>query len=108
MDLYKMLCSAKGKKLIRPRNDRVLIERIEEPQKGLIIAPEIAKEKSIKGKILAIGPKCDVVKPGMLVLFNSKWSDFAPDFMENDWRYPDKLHLVQEADIFGIIDGSAH
>jgi len=89
--------------MIQPRNDRVLIERLDEPQKGLIIAPQIAEEKSLKGKILAVGPKVDTAKVGDLVLFNSKWSDLAPDHYENDYRYDAKLHLVQEGDIFAIL-----
>ncbi len=44
--------------MIQPRNDYVLIERIESRQQfaGLIAIPQVAKEKSILGKVLAIGP----------------------------------------------------
>jgi len=91
--------------LILPRNDRVLVERIPEPQVGLILAPDIAKEKSLSGKILAIGPKVDMVEPGMIVLFNSKWNDFANDYYDDLPVGADKnLHLIQEADIFGIVN----
>jgi co-chaperonin GroES (HSP10) len=93
-----------GNQLIQPRNDRVLIERLIEPHTGLIIAPQIAEEKSIKGKVVAVGPKCDTVKPGMHVLFNSKWNDFANDFYDDLPLEADKkLHLVQEADKLGIL-----
>jgi co-chaperonin GroES (HSP10) len=90
--------------LIQPRNDRVLIKRLEEPQKGLIVAPEIAKDKSIKGKVLAVGPKVDTVKAGDLVYFHSKWNDLGTDFQHVDFRYEETLHLVQVADIFAIIN----
>ena len=43
---------------IRPLNDRVLVERVEEEQKtaGGIIIPDTAKEKPQEGKIIATGP----------------------------------------------------
>lgn len=129
--------------MIKPRNNRVLIRRLEEPSKiTLTDAP-----KAIKGKVLAVGPgkwhpgewrwvttgyigpfdtqewkwvsgwrEPMEVKPGMLVLFNSKWNDLA--HAENvgtgaDGKGPlerplsyklDKLeHLVTEDDIFCII-----
>ena len=42
---------------MQPLNDRVLIRRIEEPEQriGGIIVPQIAKEKAIKGVIVAVG-----------------------------------------------------
>uniref|UniRef100_A0A7V6CD13 Co-chaperonin GroES n=1 Tax=Thermodesulfobacterium geofontis TaxID=1295609 RepID=A0A7V6CD13_9BACT len=42
---------------IRPLNDRILVQRIEEEQRtesGIII-PDTAKEKPIMGKVIAIG-----------------------------------------------------
>ena len=43
---------------IRPLNDRVLVERVEEEQMtaGGIIIPDTAKEKPQEGKIIAVGP----------------------------------------------------
>ena len=43
---------------IRPLQDRVLVERVEEEQKtkGGIIIPDTAKEKPQEGKVVAIGP----------------------------------------------------
>ena len=43
---------------IRPLNDRVLVERVEEEQKtaGGIIIPDTAKEKPQEGKVIAAGP----------------------------------------------------
>lgn len=84
--------------MIQPQNDRVLIQRVEEPS-GLLL-PD--RSKSIKGLVLAVGPgkwiegtwwqfqkptqrwewipghrQELVVKPGDKVLFNSKWNDFT-------------------------------
>ena len=43
---------------IRPLGDRVLIQRLEEDQRsrGGIIIPDTAKEKPMRGEIVAVGP----------------------------------------------------
>ena len=43
---------------VKPLNDRVLVQRIEEVQvtKGGIVIPDTAKEKPIEGKVIAVGP----------------------------------------------------
>ncbi len=43
---------------IRPLQDRILVERVEEETKtaGGIIIPDTAKEKPQEGKVLAVGP----------------------------------------------------
>jgi chaperonin GroES len=43
---------------VKPLNDRVLVKRIEEVQvtKGGIVIPDVAKEKPIEGRIIAVGP----------------------------------------------------
>lgn len=99
---------------IEPRHDRVLIRRIEE--RHLILLTD--REKSIKGKILAVGPEC-VVKPGQLVLFNAKWNDLAhaelkatgsdvksktsPLERPLSYKFDPMLHLVTEKDIFAVL-----
>ena len=56
---------------IRPLGDRVLVEPVEEEQKvGGIYIPDAAKEKPIKGKVLAIGKKVD--KENKEIPFNVK------------------------------------
>jgi chaperonin GroES len=42
---------------VRPLHDRLLVRRIEEKEtaKGGIIIPDTAKEKPMKGKVLAVG-----------------------------------------------------
>ena len=73
--------------MIIPRNDYVLIERLESvTHSGLIVIPDVAKERSMTGKVIAVGPgklvegvnggqvrKPVEVKPGDVVYFNSKW-----------------------------------
>lgn len=43
---------------IRPLNDRILVVREEEEKKtkGGILIPDTAKEKPIRGKVVAVGP----------------------------------------------------
>jgi chaperonin GroES len=42
---------------VRPLQDRILVERIEEEvKKGNIIIPDTAKEKPQQGKVIAVGP----------------------------------------------------
>lgn len=91
--------------MIHPRNDRVLIERID-PKPGLIALTD--PDKGLKGKVLAVGPGKNgypmCVEVGDTVLFNSKWNDFSGDHYEDLPIGADKrLHLVQEADIFAIL-----
>ena len=106
--------------MIEPRNDYVLIQRIDEPLKGRIIAPDVAQEKGIKGRVLKVGPgkwieginggmvrRKPEVEVGQIVWFNSKWNDFAADHYSTEAQMEarhhverDKLHLVQESDIF--------
>jgi chaperonin GroES len=65
---------------IRPLQDRLLVERIEEEQKtaGGIIIPDTAKEKPVEGKVVAVGRgkvnddgsiRTLDVKPGDRVMF---------------------------------------
>ncbi len=43
---------------LKPLNDRILVERIEESEQkqGKIIIPDTAKEKPQQGKVIAAGP----------------------------------------------------
>ncbi|WP_459876577.1 MULTISPECIES: co-chaperone GroES [Desulfothermus] len=43
---------------LKPLHDRVLVKRLEEEEKtkGGIIIPDTAKEKPIKGEVIAVGP----------------------------------------------------
>ncbi len=43
---------------VKPLHDRVLVKRIEEEErtKGGIIIPDTAKEKPIRGEVIAVGP----------------------------------------------------
>jgi len=91
---------------IRPLHDRVIVKRVEEEQvsKGGIIIPDTAKEKPIKGLVVAVGPgrklesgeiRALTVKAGDQVLF-SKYGG-------TDIKIDNEEHLIlREDDILGI------
>jgi chaperonin GroES len=94
---------------LKPLNDRVLVKRLEgeDVTSGGIIIPDTAKEKPMKGQIVAAGPgKTDdsgktikmTVKTGDLVLFNK--------YAGTEIKIEGTEHLVmREDDILAIIEG---
>lgn len=94
---------------IRPLQDRVVVERIEEEEKtkGGIIIPDTAKEKPQQGKVIAVGPgRVDEkgnrvplgVKAGDRVLFGK----YAGSEIEIDGK---QYLIMREDDILGVIEG---
>ncbi len=93
---------------LKPLHDRVLVKRLEseEVTKGGIIIPDSAKEKPIKGEVIAVGPgkhndegeriKMSVSK-GDKVLFNK----YAGTEVKIDG---DEFLVMREDDILAIID----
>ncbi len=92
----------------RPLHDRVLARRIDEDERtaGGIIIPDTAKEKPMRGEIVAAGPgtRSDkgVLTPldvavGDVVLFG-KWSG-------TEVKIDGQEHLIlKETDILGVLD----
>ncbi len=93
---------------LKPLHDRVLIKRLEEEEKtkGGIIIPDTAKEKPIKGEVVATGPgkmsddgkRMELsVKPGDQVMFNK--------YAGTEIKIEGEEHLVmREDDIVAIIE----
>lgn len=91
----------------KPLGDRVLIEREEELSKTAsgIIIPDTAKEKPVRGKVIAVGDGARdkdgnfiamTVKVGDTVVFG-KWGG-------SDVKVDDKEYVVlRENDIIGIV-----
>jgi co-chaperonin GroES (HSP10) len=85
----------------QPMHDRILVQRIDEPDKSIIIIPEKYKDQTHIGKVLACGPGkridgefvATVVKAGDLVAFGR-----FTDFEDNG------TCLIQEADVMFKID----
>jgi len=93
---------------LKPLHDRVLVKRVEEEEvtKGGIIIPDTAKEKPIKGEVVAVGPGKVTddgktipmtVKVGDKVLFNK--------YAGTEVKIEGEEHLVmREDDILAIIE----
>lgn len=93
---------------IRPLNDRVLVQRMEEETttKGGIIIPDTAKEKPAEGKVIAVGNGrlgddgkrvALEVKKGDRVLF-SKYGGTEVKVAGDEYL------IMREDDILGIIE----
>ena len=93
---------------LKPLNDRVLVKRLEEEvvTKGGIIIPDTAKEKPMRGEVIAVGPgkvgedgkrvKCAVEK-GDTVLFNK--------YAGTEIKVEGVEHLMmREDDILAVIE----
>ena len=94
---------------IRPLNDRLLVQRLEEEEKtsGGIIIPDSAKEKPAEGKVVAVGPGklSDAgervalqVKEGDIILF-SKYGGTDVKLEGEDYL------IMREDDVLGVIEG---
>ena len=87
---------------IRPLADRVLIKPApaEEKTVGAIIIPDSAKEKPLKGEVIAVGNGTKdeemVVKPGDHVLYGK----YAGTEIELD---NDKFLIMRQSDILAIL-----
>jgi len=94
----------------RPLHDRVLVRRIESDEKtaGGIIIPDTAKEKPMRGEVVAVGPGARDetgkvqpldVKKGDRVLFG-KWSGTEVTIDGEE------LVIMKESDIMGVLGGA--
>ncbi len=86
---------------IKPLDDRILIEQVdEEVQKvGSIIIPDSAKEKPRMGKVVAVGTDeelKELVKVGDTVLY----SKYSGDEIKVDNR---EYLIVQRSDVLAIV-----
>ena len=93
---------------IRPLHDRILVKRLEEDSKtaGGLFIPDTAKEKPIRGKVVAAGAgKRD--KDGKLVAIDVKAGDkvlFAK-YSGSEVKIDGEEHLImREDDLLAIID----
>ena len=94
---------------LRPLHDRILVKRLEEEQvtKGGIIIPDSAKEKPIKGEVVAAGPGKTAddgkqiamgVKVGDKVIFNK--------YAGTEIKIDDEDYLVmREDDVVAVLEG---
>ena len=89
--------------IIKPWGDRVLVEpaQAEEVTAGGIIIPDSAKEKPLKGNVIAVGNGTKdeemIVKAGDVVLYGK----YAGTEIELDGT---KYLIMRQSDILGIIE----
>jgi len=93
---------------LKPLRDRVIIRRIEEEEvaEGGIVIPDTAREKPIKGEIVAVGPgrKDD---DGKIIPMNVKKGDTVVfrKYAGNEIVIDDEeLLIVEEDDILAILE----
>ena len=93
---------------IRPLQDRILIQRVDEEEKtkGGIIIPDTAKEKPQEGKVIAVG-KGKVLEDGKLQSLDVKKGDriLFSKYSGNEVQIEGEEHLIiREDDVLGIIE----
>ncbi|MFW0884574.1 co-chaperone GroES [Candidatus Acidulodesulfobacterium sp. H_13] len=93
---------------IKPLQDRVLVERLQEEEKtkGGIIIPDSAKEKPMQGKVVAAGGG-RVLEDGKKVPMDVKVNDIVlfAKYSGNDVKIEDKEYLImKEDDILAIVE----
>jgi chaperonin GroES len=93
---------------IRPLQDRVIVQRVEEEQKtkGGIIIPDTAKEKPQEGKVVAVG-KGKVNDDGKLIPLDVKVGDriLFGKYSGSEVKMEGEEYLImREDDILGVIE----
>ena len=94
---------------IRPLQDRVIVERIDEEEKtkGGIIIPDTAKEKPQEGKVIAVG-KGKVSDDGKLLPLSVKAGDkiLFGKYSGTEVKLNGTEYLImREDDILGVVEG---
>ncbi|MBF0572895.1 MAG: co-chaperone GroES [Desulfamplus sp.] len=93
---------------LRPLQDRILVERVEEiaKTKGGIIIPDTAKEKPAEGKVVAVG-KGRVGEDGKLIPMELKVGDriLFSKYGGTDVKIDGVDYLImRQDDVLGVVD----
>ena len=93
---------------IRPLQDRILVQRIEEEEttKGGIIIPDSAKEKPQEGKVVAVG-NGKILEDGSTQPLDVKKGDrlLFGKYAGTEVNLEDGEHLIiREDDVLGVIE----
>ena len=94
---------------IRPLQDRVIVERVEEEErtKGGLIIPDSAKEKPQEGKVVSVG-KGKVGEDGKVTPLDVKAGDkiLFGKYSGTEVKLSGEEYLImREDDILGVIEG---
>lgn len=86
-----------------PLNDRVILRQLVEDaeSEGGIVIPDAVRKKLPEAEVIACGPKCEQVKVGDTVIFNTYSTNYLPSDAGD-------LVIVEEADILVILDKENH
>jgi chaperonin GroES len=91
---------------LRPLQDRIVVEReVEEEKKGSIIIPDTAKERPLRGKVIAVG-NGRVLEDGSVRPLDIKTGDiilfvkYAGSELELEGR---KVLILREEDVLGVL-----
>ena len=93
---------------LRPLQDRVLVQRVEEETttKGGIIIPDTAKEKPAEGKVVAVG-NGKIGEDGKRIVLDIKKGDriLFGKYSGSEVKIGGEEYLImREDDVLGIID----
>jgi chaperonin GroES len=93
---------------VKPLQDRVLVERLQEEEKtkGGLFIPDSAKEKPMQGKIVAAG-NGRITEDGKKLPMDVKVGDVVlfAKYSGNDVKIDDKEYLImKEDDILAIVE----
>jgi chaperonin GroES len=93
---------------LRPLQDRILVERVEETEKtkGGIIIPDTAKEKPAEGKVVAVG-KGRVGEDGTLIPMELKVGDtiLFSKYGGTDVKIDGLDYLImRQDDVLGVVE----
>ena len=93
---------------IRPLQDRVIVQRIEEEEKtkGGIIIPDTAKEKPQEGKVVAVGPG-KILENGTKTTLDVKVGDkiLFGKYSGSEIKIEgEEFLMMREDDILGVIE----
>jgi len=98
-----------AKTKIKPLDDRVVVQRLEQDEKtpGGIFLPETAKEKPQQGKVVAVGPG-KLLDSGERAAMNVKKGDvvvfakYGGTEVELDGK---ELIVMRESDLLAVLEG---
>ncbi len=93
---------------VRPLQDRILVERLQEEEKtkGGIIIPDSAKEKPMQGKVVAAGSG-RLTEDGKKIPMDVKVGDIVlfAKYSGNDVKIDNKEYLImKEDDVLAIVE----
>ena len=95
---------------VHPIEDRVFITPIEEPQSSVIVTPDIAKGKSQRGRVVAVGPGRRSLETGVVLPMQVKVGDIVVFGKYSGAEIPhfkldgETVNVMREQEILAILE----